>query len=135
MVAQADDEPQVRRSLGAIKATLKDPRATHYEVLGVCPGAAGPSALTNARRSLAFMFHPDLNDNNEVKADYMARINVAHGVLEDAKKRKLYDAQLASSHKKCPPCAGEGFKWKTVGFTGKKFIVCLGCGGAGWVRK
>lgn len=36
--------------------------------------------------------HPDKNPDNEAAAEQFKRINYAHAVLTDEKKRKIYDA-------------------------------------------
>ena len=119
----------------AIAAALADPRSTHYEVLGVPPGGVDePGALTAARRAVALEYHPDRSSDGRAH-DYTARANVAYNVLSDPRSRALYDAQLRSTHAACPVCAGAGFKRVQRGFSGHKILSCLGCAGAGWVRK
>lgn len=65
----------------------------------------------------------------------MAEVNVAYDTLSDAAAHKLYRATLASTHRKCAPCAGEGGMWKQRGFSRKVFERCATCAGAGVVKK
>ena len=125
----------LQRSPAALKATLVDPRATHYAVLGVCPGNLVED-LDPARRALAGLLHPDRGGGEDRRAhDFMCRVNDAHAALEDPAQRKLYDARLLSTHAKCPACAGEGFSTRQRGFKAVARLRCMGCNGEGWVRK
>jgi curved DNA-binding protein CbpA len=62
-----------------------------YTILGVLPDAE-PVVITAAYRALTSLYHPDKwTGNTEDSHKRMAEINVAYGVLGDAKKRKEYE--------------------------------------------
>src|SRR5881396_3810757 len=61
-----------------------------YAVLGVAKGAT-PDEIKKAYRKLARKHHPDLNPGNKQAEERFKEISVAHDVLTDPKKRKLYD--------------------------------------------
>jgi molecular chaperone DnaJ len=63
---------------------------THYEVLGVPPGAP-PEAIREAYRRLAREHHPDRAASGDRE---MSAINEAYRVLEDPARRAVYDAGL-----------------------------------------
>jgi DnaJ-class molecular chaperone len=115
---------------------LSLPRAaTHYELLGITPRAAGYSKnLTAARRAVALAIHPDRDPSPEA-ADLMARANAAYEVLESAASTKLYLAQLRTTHVVCTECEGRGDKKKQLGFKNVAYLHCSGCLGAGYLRK
>jgi curved DNA-binding protein CbpA len=62
---------------------------THYEMLGVLPGA-NLQAIERAYRRLARRYHPDRNPTPAATAR-MARINAAYQVLRDPALRAEYD--------------------------------------------
>ncbi len=67
---------------------------THYEVLGVAPGAS-MTEIRAAYRAMARRLHPD-SPHAPVDAQVrMARANEAWAVLSDPSRRSLYDAELA----------------------------------------
>jgi molecular chaperone DnaJ len=61
-----------------------------YAVLGVAK-AATADEVKKAYRKLARKHHPDLNPGNKQAEERFKEISVAHDVLTDAHKRKLYD--------------------------------------------
>jgi len=61
-----------------------------YAVLGV-PKEAKTEDVKKAYRKLARKYHPDLNPGNKQAEERFKEISVAHDVLSDADKRKLYD--------------------------------------------
>ncbi|HZP43161.1 MAG TPA: DnaJ C-terminal domain-containing protein [Candidatus Binatia bacterium] len=61
-----------------------------YAVLGV-PKTATAEEIKKAYRKLARKHHPDLNPGNKQAEERFKEISVAHDVLTDADKRKLYD--------------------------------------------
>lgn len=61
-----------------------------YEVLGV-PRTASQKEITAAFRKLARKHHPDLNAGDKQSETRFKEISLAHDVLSDAKKRRLYD--------------------------------------------
>ncbi len=62
----------------------------YYEVLGV-DRSADSKAVKKAYRSLAMKYHPDRNPGDDAAAESMKEVNEAYAVLNDAKKRDLYD--------------------------------------------
>jgi molecular chaperone DnaJ len=61
-----------------------------YAVLGVAKGATDEE-IKKAYRKLARKHHPDLNPGNKQAEERFKQISVAHDVLTDSQKRKLYD--------------------------------------------
>jgi molecular chaperone DnaJ len=61
-----------------------------YAVLGVAK-AATADEIKKAYRKLARKHHPDLNPGNKQAEERFKQISVAHDVLTDPQKRKLYD--------------------------------------------
>lgn len=107
---------------------------THYEVLGVHRGHTAEE-LGKARRELALAFHPDRNPGQQDLAHQaMARVNLAHEVLSDKKREARYLAELASTHKPCSACTGNGFLRKQRGFKAVELNICGSCGGSGLRR-
>jgi len=61
-----------------------------YAVLGVDKKAT-PDEIKKAYRKLARKHHPDLNPGNKQAEERFKQISVAHDVLTDPQKRKVYD--------------------------------------------
>jgi molecular chaperone DnaJ len=61
-----------------------------YGALGVARTAT-QDEIKKAYRKLARKFHPDLNPGNKQAEERFKEISVAHDVLTDPQKRKLYD--------------------------------------------
>src|SRR6266852_1455094 len=61
-----------------------------YHVLGVSRTAAADD-IKKAYRKLARKHHPDVNPGNKEAEERFKEISIAHDVLSDAEKRKLYD--------------------------------------------
>lgn len=134
MIAPTAEPFVLARSPAALKAVLANLRSTHYEVLGVSPGACDEASLKAARSVLTRLFHPDRNEDRRAH-DYTTRANAAYVALSTPSERKHYDATLRSTHVPCNGCAGAGFKLKSVGFTKQTRLRCLGCEGFGWNLK
>lgn len=64
---------------------------THYETLGVAPGADA-AEIREAYRRLAREHHPDHRSNATGSVSSMAAINEAYRVLRDPGRRAVYDA-------------------------------------------
>ena len=62
----------------------------YYETLGVRRGAS-PQEIQKAYRDLARKYHPDLNPDDMAAKDKFKAVQQAYEVLNDAKKRELYD--------------------------------------------
>ena len=97
---------------------------THYHTLGVKPSAS-IEEIRAAYVDLAVANHPDKGGDEKV----MSAINEAYTCLK--KDRKRYDRRLAMLLRKCPVCAGSGFR--PSGFTEKK--ICSACNGDCYVAK
>lgn len=102
----------------------------HYRTLAVHRKAT-PDEIKAARNAVAKGLHPDLNANDPAKANQMAEVNVAYGVLSDTKQRKEYDTKLSLLCARCSACEGEGVKSKQKGFTKKILVPCKYCDGTG----
>jgi len=61
-----------------------------YTELGVARSASADE-IKKAFRALAMKYHPDRNPNNKAAEDRFKRINRAYEVLNDPKKRAIYD--------------------------------------------
>ena len=64
---------------------------THYELLGIAPGAQ-PDEIRDAYRRAARAHHPDTH--GEASAGRLAEINRAWSVLGDPRRRRDYDISL-----------------------------------------
>lgn len=63
----------------------------YYQLLGV-PRTATAEEIKKAYRKLAVKFHPDRHHGDKKMEEKFKEINEAYSVLEDADKRKRYDA-------------------------------------------
>jgi molecular chaperone DnaJ len=62
----------------------------YYQLLGVSRSASQDD-IRKAYRKLARKYHPDINPGNKEAENRFKEISVAHDVLSDPEKRKLYD--------------------------------------------
>ena len=62
----------------------------YYQVLGVAPNAS-MAEIKEAYYKLAFLYHPDMNQNNPETYGKMLEINEAYATLADLVKRREYD--------------------------------------------
>ncbi|MEJ7608917.1 MAG: molecular chaperone DnaJ [Bryobacteraceae bacterium] len=62
----------------------------HYETLGV-PRSAAEDDIRKAYRRLARKYHPDLNPGDKTAEDRFKSVQEAYDILNDDKKRKMYD--------------------------------------------
>lgn len=67
--------------------------SSHYQVLGVPPGAP-PQALRSAYRRAAQRHHPDRRPGDDSAQDRMATLNEAYAVLSHPQRRASYDQWL-----------------------------------------
>lgn len=62
----------------------------YYEILGVSKQAS-PDEITGSYRKMSKECHPDKNREDPDAKEKFIKLNEAHKVLSDLKKRKLYD--------------------------------------------
>ena len=104
---------------------------THYTTLGV-HAAAAPDEVAAAARAKAREHHPDRGGSH----DAMAAVNAARVVLLDPAETKRYRAKLlATTHRACMHCQGNGGWWKQKGFKGRVFNGCTTCYGSGMMTR
>src|SRR5215469_6104305 len=66
------------------------PKHDYYETLGV-PRNASEDDIRKAYRKLARKYHPDLNPGDKAAEDRFKNVQEAYDVLNDAKKKQMYD--------------------------------------------
>ena len=66
------------------------PKHEYYETLGV-PRSASEDDIRKAYRKLARKYHPDLNPGDKAAEDRFKNVQEAYDVLNDKKKRGMYD--------------------------------------------
>ncbi|CAD7939469.1 unnamed protein product, partial [Amoebophrya sp. A25] len=69
---------------------------THYDTLGVGKSAGGDE-IKKQYRKLALKWHPDKNKGSREAEETFKRVAEAYSVLQDAQKRKEYDAQILAA--------------------------------------
>jgi molecular chaperone DnaJ len=80
----------------------------YYSILGV-PRTAKESEIKKAYRRLARKNHPDVNPGDKSAEERFKKIQEAYDVLNDAKKRAIYDQYgFYSENFKEPPSGGQG---------------------------
>lgn len=103
----------------------------YYETLGVGKKASTED-IRKAYKKLARKFHPDLNPGDKVAEDRFKKVQEAYNILNDAKKREVYD-QYGFYSENIPPGGGGGFRNSPgMDFNGFDFSDIAGAaGGAG----
>ena len=71
----------------------------HYSTLGV-PRTATASEIKSAYNRLAKEHHPDLNREGDTDSSTFIHINEAYSILSDKMKKRQYDLQISSIHRK-----------------------------------
>jgi molecular chaperone DnaJ len=110
------------------------PKQDYYERLGLKKGAAEDDIRKSFKR-LARKYHPDLNPGDDAAEERFKEIQEAYGVLNDPKKRSMYDQVGFYSENAHPGAAGAdpsgGFGFDFGGFDFTDFAA----GGAGGQRR
>ncbi|MDZ4819101.1 MAG: J domain-containing protein [Planctomycetota bacterium] len=73
----------------------------YYKTLGISRSAT-PDDIQKAYRDLARKYHPDLNQDDKSAKEKFLKVQTAFEVLNDGKKRKLYDQYGADFDKMGP---------------------------------
>jgi DnaJ-class molecular chaperone len=108
----------------------------YYQTLGV-EKSASQDEIQKAYRKLARKYHPDLNPDDKTAKEKFQKVQAAFDVLNDPKKRELYD-KYGSSYEAAGAGAGPrgGYGWQPEGGQGGFEEIDLsqlfgGGGGAG----
>jgi molecular chaperone DnaJ len=102
------------------------PKHDYYETLGV-PRTASGDELRKAYRKLARKYHPDLNPGDKAAEDRFKNVQEAYDVLNDPKKKSMYD-QVGYYSDSGFPSAGPGpagAQHPNMGFGGFDFSDVL----------
>lgn len=75
------------------------PAPNYYQLLEL-PANADSKAIKKSFRRLAHQYHPDKNDNNELRGKRFLLIQEAYETLNDPKRKQVYDTELWLSLKK-----------------------------------
>ena len=62
----------------------------YYKLLNVSKDS-DLTTINKAYRALAKIYHPDRNPGDKVKEEIFKKLNEAHKVLQDPKKRQIYN--------------------------------------------
>jgi curved DNA-binding protein len=89
----------------------------YYQTLGVKRDAT-PAEIQKAYRDLARKYHPDLNPNDKKAKEKFQKVQSAFDVLNDEKKRKMYD-QFGPGFENAQPGAGGGPRGGPYTWTGQ----------------
>ncbi|MCE9604202.1 MAG: DnaJ domain-containing protein [Planctomycetia bacterium] len=110
----------------------------YYKILGV-ERSASAADLTKAYRKLARKYHPDLHPDDNAAKQKFKEVQQAYDVLNDPKKRELFDRYGSDFDKINPSGPGPGQAWARRGGPeaagddgpGFDFSQMFGGGGAG----
>ncbi len=86
----------------------------HYTTLGVGRSASDEEIQT-AYRQLARQYHPDLNPDDAKAKKKFQEVQIAFEILNDAKKRELYDRYGSAYESVGPGGPGGGNPWANPG--------------------
>jgi molecular chaperone DnaJ len=104
----------------------------HYEALGV-DRKASAEEIRKGYRKLARKHHPDLNPGDKTAEEKFKRIQEAYDILNDPKKKQMYDQYGFYSENGFPggaPPPGSGHGGGFEGFDFSDFVQQTGRGGA-----
>ncbi len=107
-----------------------------YKILEVARGASD-SEIQDAYRKLARKYHPDLNPDDRGAKEKFQKVQQAYEVLNDPKKRALYDRygssfeSFAGGQAGGGPGGGGAYRSGPGGFEGIDLSELFGGGGAG----
>src|SRR5215472_4229450 len=101
-------------------ATKKD----YYEILGV-GRSADADEIRKAYRKLARKYHPDLNPGDKAAEERFKNVQEAYDVLNDDKKRSIYDQYGFYSDNIPPNGGGPGAGPGGMNFEGFDFAEYL----------
>ncbi|HSW50591.1 MAG TPA: molecular chaperone DnaJ, partial [Bryobacteraceae bacterium] len=96
------------------------PSPDYYETLGV-PRKAKAEEIRKAYRRLARKHHPDVNPGDKSAEERFKKIQEAYDVLNDAKKKQMYDQHGFYSATGFPPGAESAQPGAGMGFGGFDF--------------
>src|ERR1700749_3642461 len=82
------------------------PKHDYYETLGVARNASEDD-IRKAYRKLARKYHPDLNPGDKASEERFKNVQEAYDVLNDPKKKQMYD-QVGFYSENGMPGAGAG---------------------------
>ena len=102
----------------------------YYQALGVKRDAQ-PDDIRKAYRRLARKHHPDVNPGDKASEDRFKEIQEAYAVLNDPKKRKMYDQYGFYSEQGFPGAGAQSPGAAGFGFGGFDFSEAFGGGAEG----
>ena len=94
----------------------------YYELLGVSRDAKDDEIRKNYRK-LARKYHPDLNPGDKAAEERFKKVQEAYDILNDSKKRQVYDQHGFYSDNIPPGGSGAGTHSRGPGFNGFDFDI------------
>jgi molecular chaperone DnaJ len=103
-----------------LSAVAKTDQKDYYEALGLKRNASADQ-IRKAYRRLARKYHPDVNPGDRGAEEKFKDIQEAYQVLNDSRKRQMYDQYGFYSDSGAPPGGGAGPRPGGFGFSGFDF--------------